>query len=179
MTMHVNVGGVWKEIPEAYENVSGVEKEILEGYENVGGVWKQFFLSAATLNLNPHGITDDETIVPAACGISFNSNGQISYTGNTVPSPNPDTDEWVIEQTGFTDGALYQVAYTVLVSGDGPTSGAGLGSYQTLSSNRSWSLSVPGSGSAAGVWRFRVREIADPGNFVEADMTMTAFSSPI
>lgn len=132
-----------------------------------------------TLNLNPHSASDDQVLVPAAVSIIFGSNGQLSWSGNSVPAENPDLDEWIKEQLGFGNGGDYEVAYTVLVSGNGPTSGSVPGDYQALSSNQTWALSVGGGGSATGVWRFRVREIADTANFVEADMTMTAFSSPI
>jgi len=123
------------------------------------------------LNLNAHTVTDLKA-GEAEVAISFNTNGQISYTGNIPPSPNPDTDEWVQDQTGFSEGASYEVAYTVLVSGTGPGGDdPGLGDYQALGTvNRQWDLSA--TSDTSGVWRFRVREIADTSNFVEADMTM-------
>jgi hypothetical protein len=42
-TMHVNVGGSWKEITDPQVNVSDTWKEINEGWENVSGTWKQFY----------------------------------------------------------------------------------------------------------------------------------------
>lgn len=127
-----------------------------------------------TLNLNPHTVLDD--ITPsgqATAGITFNSNGSISFTGNNSPNPNPDDDEWVKQQAGFGSGDKYEVAFTVLVSGDAPTSGAALGVYEAITTTRPWGLTVIDD-TKSGVWTFRVRKISDVGEFVEANMTMTA-----
>lgn len=43
MTLHTNVGGVWKDITNVYTNVSGVWKENNEVWSNVSGVWKLVF----------------------------------------------------------------------------------------------------------------------------------------
>lgn len=132
-------------------------------------------INQSILNLAAKTIADLETDpASAAASILFQSNGQISYVGNGAPAENPDLDEWVEDQAGFSDGADYEVAYTTLVSGSGPVSGPALGVYNALSANRTWSITQSGIGSSSGVWRFRVRRIANPNDFVEADMTVTA-----
>ncbi len=173
MPAHVRVSGTWQEIQGIHARVGGTWQEIQEGWVRVSGVWQQFY-SALTLNLANKSITDFVLGGTSTATVTFGSNGQLSYTASGAPSPNPDTDEWIVQQSGFGDGALFEVAYTSLVSGTGPSSGAGLGVYQALSSNRSWSLTRSSGGSVSGVWRFRVREIANTSNFVEADMSMSA-----
>jgi len=131
-----------------------------------------------TLALNAHNIRDDQ-LVPtnAIAGIRFDNTGEVTYTGNNTPS-SPDTNEWITTPTIPSDqAALFEVSLTVLVSGNGPTTLAEvIGTYIALGSNRHWFLT---SGAVdSGVWRFRVREIADNTNFVEADMTVTASSLP-
>lgn len=39
-TVHVNVGGAWRE-STPYVNVSGTWKEVVGVYVNVGGTWKE------------------------------------------------------------------------------------------------------------------------------------------
>lgn len=130
-----------------------------------------------TLNLNDHDIGDTESVpTSASASVAFQEDGQIAYAGNASDTPNPDTDEWAIEQPlSVADATLYEVAHTVLVSGTAPV-GAALGVYEDLSTQRIWSLG--NSVSDAGVWRFRVREIADTSNFAETDVTCTLTVNP-
>lgn len=140
-------------------------------------VFQMMFMAAGgsgvVLNLNAHNVLDD--ITPsgsASANISFQSNGQVTFTGNNSP-PSPDTDEWDSNQPNG-DGALYEVALTQVVSGDSPDVGPSVGVYSPLSSPVGWSVSVTND-THSGVWKIRVREIADPGgNFVEANQTVTA-----
>lgn len=129
------------------------------------------------LNLNNHTLRDDEVISPASCGVTFGSNGQITFIGNGNP-PSPDLNEWIKWQVGFNRGAEFEVAYTALVSGLDPNVGFGLGLYQNLATGKGWRHDAGGGDSRTGVWRFRVREVLDVANFAEADFDVTAFSSP-
>ena len=130
------------------------------------------------LNLENHTLSDFViSPITATVGLTFNSNGSITYVGNTSP-PSPDPNEWITEQGSFTEGASYEVAYTTLTSGDAPTSGASLGTYVGLSVNRTWTLTTP-STVKTGAWIFRVRKIALPSTFVEATMTVTCESVTI
>jgi hypothetical protein len=43
MTMHNNIGGVWKQVSDPECNIGGVWKKIQEGWCNIAGVWKKFF----------------------------------------------------------------------------------------------------------------------------------------
>lgn len=40
MTVHVNIGGSWKNIDNIYCNIGGVWKTVNAAYSNIGGVWK-------------------------------------------------------------------------------------------------------------------------------------------
>lgn len=136
----------------------------------VGGVAPD---PALGLKLSDYFIFDEEVTGSAAAAIEFQSNGTLTFTGNDTPAE--PSDEWFNPHAGFSDGNLYEVAFTVLVSGSSPDSGAALGVYATLTSERAWAITQGGSGTNNGVWTFRIREIADPtGNFVDATMTMKA-----
>jgi hypothetical protein len=66
----------------------------------------------------------------------------------------------------------------VAQTGDAITDeGSPLNVFVNLSLPRDWRYLTTG-GSLAGTWTFRVREVADVGNFVEAVMTVTADSLP-
>lgn len=125
------------------------------------------------LKLSDYFIFDEQVVGGSAAAIEFQSNGTLTFTGNDTPAE--PSDEWFDPHAGFSDGNLYEVAFTVLVSGSSPDSGAALGVYATLTSERAWAITQGGSGTNNGVWTFRIREIADPtGNFVDATMTMKA-----
>lgn len=112
----------------------------------------------------------DFGIGSATASISFLQNGSITLTGVTS-SANP-IDEWWSTQPQTNKGNDYEVAYTQLVSGsDGPTAGASPGTYQALTTTRTWTGTVSSTTIRSGVWRFRVRRIADPNDYVEADVT--------
>lgn len=40
MTVHVNIGGTWKNVDSVYCNIGGVWKTVNAVYSNIGGVWK-------------------------------------------------------------------------------------------------------------------------------------------
>jgi hypothetical protein len=130
-----------------------------------------------TLNLTNHSKSDIAGDPGTAIvTVRFNNDGILTLIG--LGTTNYD-DEWIIEQP--VDSAVagdYEVAYTQLVSGDGPSSGSGLGVYAGLSIDRQWTLSQTGTGTKSGVWKFRVREIADTSNYVEANMTVDVTVSP-
>jgi hypothetical protein len=125
---------------------------------------------AAKLNFNDNGDVQDVNAGLALAGITFTSAGGIIYIGNGAPA-NP-TDEWW--DGSSVDGSLYEVAYTALASGDGPTALASpLGVYIALTANRTWSRTSVLS-LADGQWTFRVRRIAIPAQFREATIRFVA-----
>ncbi len=148
------------------------------GVPTTGPVDLGDFYSAtnATIALTAHTITTPAPGGTAVAGVDFLNNGGLTLRDSTPSTLN---DEWWNPNPETNIGALYEVAYTQLVSGDPPNVlAAPLGSYVAITATRQWQLSVT-SGSFSGVWRFRVREIANTANFVEADMTVTADATPI
>ena len=164
----VRVSGTWRTVDEIHARVSGTWREVEEGWVRSGGVWRQFYTSELTLNLNNHTVSTI-TSGTGVVTVTFGNDGILDLIGDSTVN---DIDEWTSDQPASTSKAgEYEVAYTQLVSGDGPTSGASIGSYQALSSSRTWSMST--TLGLSGVWRFRVREIANTSNFVEGDFTMS------
>lgn len=45
MTMHIKVGGVWKDVSVPSVKVGGAWKDVSNGYVKVGGAWKEFYSS--------------------------------------------------------------------------------------------------------------------------------------
>ena len=122
--------------------------------------------------------TDNDSVTApatASAGFRFDSDGGITLVSSALPG-NP-REWWTAEpKTGV--GNSFEVAYTTLVSGDPPNGLASpIGVYVDLSVNRIWAATIAG-GLLTGVWRFRVRRIAKPLDFVEADFTVTASSLP-
>ena len=107
-------------------------------------------------------------------GFRFDTDGAVHVVAGAFDV----TDEWIDNHpVSSTIADDYEVAYTQLVSGTGPsTLAASLGVYVAISSNRTWSLTS--ATSTSGVWRFRIREIADTANFVEADLTADITITP-
>lgn len=125
---------------------------------------------ALIIKLTGHTGGDDIPSGTATAVVTFQSNGALVFTGNDWP-PDP-SDEWVIEQGGFSDGALFEVALTG-TTGEVPDGGPAEDVFSALGSNIEWDISQGGAGTRSGVWTFRVREIATPSNFVEANMAVT------
>ena len=99
--MHVNVSGVWKEIPDPQVNVSGVWKEINEGWVNVSGVWKQFYARIIIL-LNPVGVFTFGGGGDVSSGVRVNRAGTYEAGGNSLShSPSYSSagaDNWTNQQ---------------------------------------------------------------------------------
>ena len=153
MTMHVNVSGVWKEIPDPQVNVSGVWKEINEGWVNVSGVWKQFYARPA-FEITPtslFAVAFDPS--SANVNINFQRDGDISALGGT-----PGAGAW-IEPRSATIGDSYQIRAT-LNSGTSPASGT-LNTWQALSSTRAWSWTRSGIGFTLANVTFQIRRVSD------------------
>lgn len=111
----------------------------------------------------------------ATAGIEWRSDGSYERQiglGDAGHHPG----EWWTEEPSPGTGNLYEVAFTTLVSGVGPEiEAASIGVFIAMTSARLWSHDVS-SGVRTGVWRFRVRRIADTSDFVEMDLTCTVSS---
>jgi hypothetical protein len=98
MTIHANVGGVWKEQTSLTVNVGGVLKNVADVHVNVSGVWKKVFpQDFLPLNLIvfynggsiPSGwtrlsVADDKMIIGAGVGTGYRpatTSGQVNMTG--------------------------------------------------------------------------------------------------
>jgi len=104
----------------------------------------------------------------AAASVVFETDGQLLYNGiSSYYQP----DEWWTAEPVTGIGSSYEVALTSVVSGISPTSGA-VGTYYTISSDRTWTYESFSEGFYSGVWRFRVRKVSDPTIYVEADVTV-------
>jgi len=171
-------------IPQGALTVAGykpsISKTIPIGVGSITATGRVPTVNATTgsLNFTNHSISD-VVIDPlsATTYITFNTNGSITFYGNGSDA-DPSTEWWTAQPvTGI--GSSYEVAYTVLVSGDAPTTLAGsLGVYKDLSAPRTWGFTQSGTGSRTGTWRFRVRRISDTSVYDEADISAFAWVDP-
>lgn len=101
----------------------------------------------------PGGEVTDVRIDPvnSTASISVNSSGTIVGSGNASSF----THNWI---NGSFNPADYEVMLTV-VSGSTP-SGAAVGSWLSLSSNRTWSLNQTSFGIKSGTYTIQIRHIS-------------------
>jgi len=171
-------------IPQGVLTLTGYASSVLRSFAigtkaaTITGHAPTVTATTGSLNFTNHSISDvviDPNI--ATTYITFNTNGSITFYGNGSDA-DPTTEWWSAQPvTGI--GSSYEVAYTVLVSGDAPTTLAGsLGVYKDLSAPRTWGFTQSGIGSRTGTWRFRVRRISDTSVYDEADISAFAWVDP-
>lgn len=116
-------------------DIDGAEERALAGVPSGAISLSDFYgKSAASVQL-PGGSVQDLTASPgtATATLTFESDGEISWSGFTVPSPLLD---WWTQAPTAGIGSSYEVRAT-LSSGVAPSLGT-LGTWLTLSSNRFW-----------------------------------------
>lgn len=167
-TMWARVSGVWQQITDPQVNVSGTYHAVQEGWVKVSGVWQQFY-TRAVYDL-PGSVADTNFGGGSAqATITLVTGGTFTSAGINVGTV--DSGNWVTPTT------LAPGSYTIrahLNSGDTPA-GSALDSDLALTSNRSWNVSVPSSGSSTAVLALTLKD--GGGNTVAtATTTITAFS---
>lgn len=129
MTLHINDGGVWRQINDVYVNDSGTWREIAEIYVNDAGTWRTVFATAQILSFTGTVSGSQQQ------SFSLLSNGlrtvfDSGSSGNAWIDPREDMDQYDV------------MATTVSVNGN--VSGT-TGAWQNLSTTRTWTvLSNPG-----------------------------------
>jgi len=70
MTMHVKVGGTWREVDPPSTKVSGSWQEIQEGWVKVSGTWQQFYAGVSDFTTITDGqeAADGEVVQSSASG---------------------------------------------------------------------------------------------------------------
>ncbi len=129
-------------------------------------------LDFGTLSLVDRSVSDSRAGTSTA-GVEFHlsNGGQLETEGN-VDGQFWDDEWWSLLTDPIDD--VYEAAWTATVSGSDPSAGASMGTYRSIVGFLvpRWILEVTG-GTDTGVWTMRVREVAVPGNFAEADFTVT------
>lgn len=149
MTAHVGVSGAWKQVASLAVGVSGAWKTVASGWVGVGGVWKQFY--ASLVIALPATITENKLVAfpgTANATMAFNSDGTYA-AGDGTPSGNWATPGSVGIGTG------YDIRWST-VSGTLTTGTAG--TWQSLSSNRTYGRDRSGVGSAQAVGTVEIRD---------------------
>jgi len=143
MPIHVNVGGVWKEVAGVHINVGGVWKECDDVPINVGGVWKTGLLSSEPVNVpDPITFNHDAPGSTIYSGVYFRSDGSIDDIGGGAATYNQKyTGSWHADEPGAT-GADYDIRCASLTSGTFTNSAASVGTWVSLGTDRRWRNSI-------------------------------------
>lgn len=140
MTVHVGVGGAWKNLVTAHIGVSGAWKALQTIHIGVGGAWKALWTAINAQSAS----ASDGALDPAnaAASVTFKSDGTVTYVGDSG--------------TAFTlieGGSAAAFEVRIVVTGDAPT-GMTSGTWYALTSDRtaSFSQTVVGTKSCSGTY---------------------------
>lgn len=134
---------------------------------DAGGTARLILASEPTISLNPTYDGDDSTLFPVGAGVTF----RLTSTGliQTLNSGGTLTlGSWIddVSQAGN-----YEVLAT-LISGT-LTSGT-IGTYQSLSTNRTWVVSKSGAGSKTCTFSIQIRKTGTGTVLDSSNITLTA-----
>ena len=104
---------------------------------------------ASNINLSNQSVSDITNI-----SVNFFRNGSFTGVGG-LASFSPANQWWKLGTGDVTVGDGYEVAYTALISGAGPTTGSALGVYATMSALKTWTAVSIGIAT----WEFTVRKL--------------------
>ena len=143
-----------------------------------GSSWVELYPAGGdTLALTTLSGSFFDTPGPITSGFRFNASGTIEEIGPGLTDYNVvNTGEW-IDSFSATSASDYEIACTAIASGSWDVAAAGTGAYVGLGTSRVWRVTrtaMEGTGVDAVNSTFRIREIADTANFVEATVTASA-----
>jgi len=165
MSLSTGVSGAWKPVIGLSVGVSGAWKSVVRGWVGVSGVWKVFY-DALTIAL-PATI-GEVSIVPdpetAVASLTIASNG--TYT---VSDGDP-TGNWATPGASGI-GSGYEVRWTVV---SGSLSGGTSGTWQSLSSSRTYARNRVGVGSAQAVGTVEIRDASTLTVLTTSTVTLEA-----
>lgn len=144
-------GSSRKDVIASWVGVGGGWKRVLGRWVGIGGAWKQYF-EAGIVSLLPatvRGFANDPDVPIAR--IDFSNSGIVTgtYTDHTV-SASSQIGKWY-DPSGVGVGSGFQIR-AHKVAGEATVTGASVGSWLSLSSNRFWQIAGGGalnSGSSA------------------------------
>lgn len=163
----VNVSGTWQTVSQPYAKVSGAWQPLQAIYAKVSGVWQLVYQSLSALVTDKsfsHIVSAPST---ATAGYRLGSDG-VAYTieGATATGI---SGEWLL--VGTNSDFECRMNY----SGDTP-SGSGDNVWESLSSDRTWSISVA-SGTKNTILSIEIRSAATLTVLTSASINMAADSS--
>lgn len=184
--MYYNDGGTWRKLQQVHYNDAGTWRKAKELWYNDAGTWRKIFSAGfsafALFNKSVFGAAFSEPgfAEPGLVSVTFLSTGQHSTSrtseGETITTTYTNEFATPLDSSGAA-GALYEARATY-VSGAASLQGV-VGSWLSLSVNRSWSLSgnIVNGPNVTSTYLFEVREIATGVVKCSANITMTAEST--
>jgi hypothetical protein len=162
MPFSVGSGGAWKLATGPKVGASSAWKNWTAAWVGVGGVWKRFYLSSP-ITISDHTVQAlAVTVGDAQAVFQLTSAGDIVRTtdGTNVTA---DAGDWINPKV---DMALYESRFDLL---SGTLSAGTTGTWQALSSNRSWVKArvrmVDGVGTSSATGTLQIR-LASSGTVV-------------
>jgi hypothetical protein len=184
--MYYNDAGTWRKLQQVHYNDGGTWRKAKELWYNDAGTWRKVFSAGfsafALFNKSLFGAAFSEPGIaePGLISINFLPTGQhttsVSVEGEAITTVHANEFATPLDASGAA-GALYEARATY-VSGSASLQGP-IGSWQSLSVNRSWSLSgnVVNGPNVTATYLFEVREVASGVVKCSANITMTAEST--
>ena len=186
MTVEIKSGGAWRTITAPEVKSGGVWRAIQTIEVRSGGVWRTVFeVASGGAPSGTNIVVTSTRSGPVGSGCAFQSDGTIDEVGPLATDRRLlGLDDNSVSHTGEWKGTIdpvvgseWEIACTSMVSGVWDIKAANLGVFIALSSERIWKEQrtvIEGVGTDTATGNFRIREIADTGNFVDFTMKGTA-----
>lgn len=185
MTIHTNVGGVWKDVSAPEVNISGSWKTVATIEVNIGGTWKSSFVAGGFVN-QPN-ITEEESFSgqQVECGIRFQQLGdsdEIDKDGNTIFRV---SGEWWSEEPETGIGNDYDIRCASMNGGTlWDIQAAAVGTWINIGAGRNWAMlrtfgkGQEGVGSDHASGNMEIRDVATETVQASFVMDITATIDP-
>lgn len=154
MSTHVNDAGTWRAITEIHVNDNGTWRRILEAYVNDGGTWRLVFVGDQISIGDTFVQSSMSGVTNATAVYRLDSDGLIYGTFSGTNTITAAGGNWIVPATNM---ANYEVNATL---DSGSVSGT-FGSWLSLGTDRTWTLTNTISGTDTGQITVQIRRISD------------------
>lgn len=172
MTWHARAGGTWRTITGAHVRVSGVWQPVQQGWVRVSGVWQQFYTSESLViptSLSGSSVVAYDPIFFPSSNVAFSLRTDGTYQ-ITNDSGVQSSGNWISPTSAASN---YEAIVTHSSSG-GSVSGSTFGSYQALSSNRTWQFTnTTPTSVGTSTFSFTIRRVGSGTPTISGAVDMT------
>lgn len=162
MSLHLNDAGTWRQAQAVYVNDAGTWRAIQEIYVNDAGTWRSVFVNDV-ISVSDATVAGVFEFGSATVSYTLANDGniyQLDQDGSVV------IGQWITPQSNM---ANYE-CFATHDSGDLP--GGTFGAWQSLASNRAWSLTRVALATALGTFTVQIRRASDATVLDSASITL-------